>query len=344
MRKWAVLCLISLLFITGCSRTKDIMAVASIKSLDNLTITDRTGNQVLVEDPASFEAAFKEAVPKKDGDKLGLSLLVADYRLEASGATFYYFQDDNYLVFQDGAKAHVYQAQLTELIASEFTSQPQEPGVGITEGAPNQEVEDLAAMLAQVQNPVAYLLDHGDQSVFIFAAGEQDTAEVSVTVDKTTPSGRGYIIDFTVHKPEGSSASSQVYPYAILTFSEKVHAIARTTEGNQVKEWPTIAMEEGQRVVLLQPRRGSLLTQRVTLVGKASVPGGHLHVEIEDGHAILAQKDINLDQAEPRWGDFEVTLDLKMPTNLSGTIVFFSEIDGVRQEHLLVPVLFTGGK
>ena len=321
------------------------MAVANITSLDDLTITDREGHQVTVQDTSDFEDAFKDAVAKKDGEQLRLALLDADYRLETSAATFYYFQTDGYLVYQEGGKQHVYQGQLTALIAGAFASQAQDPSGEFTEGAPSVEVDELAQVLARVDTPLAYLLEYQGKTVFIFAAGKQDTADVTVSMERMTESGRGVIIDFQIDVIDGSQDTDEIYPYAILTFNESVNAIARTTVDGQTKEWPTIPMQEGQRAVLIHPRAGSLLTQRVTLRGKAAVPDGRLEVEIEDGHQILAHHEITVATGTAQWGDFEVTLDLDMPTNLSGSIIFFTKTqDGVRQEELVVPVLFTGGK
>jgi flagellar basal body P-ring protein FlgI len=109
-----------------------------------------------------------------------------------------------------------------------------------------------------------------------------------------------FVVNFRIQGPSNPAVS---YPYTIITFDARVDAVARTIENAQVREWPVIPMSQDQRVVLLHPRAGSLLTERVTLVGKARVTGGNLSVEIEDGHYVLAYDTFKVSRVAPAWGD-----------------------------------------
>ncbi len=353
MKRAFVLILVAVLLLTaaGCSKPKDIMTQAGIKSLDGLLVTDGQNRTVAVTTTLdAFTQAFATAVYDAKGNDLGLNPSAADYQLAAQGRKFYYFKTPGRLLYMDAKnRQYVYAAQLDGLLAPLFAVTPPPattPTVKVSTGAPNEEVAALAQVLAEVKSPTAYLLEHGQQTVLVFAAGQKPTAGYKVEVDDIAQPARNFVVSFRVEAPSGSAATVISYPYAVLTFDAKVEAVVRTLEGTQVKEWPVIKVAEGQNVILLQPRSGALLTERVTLVGKARVEGGDLSVQIEDGHYVLGEVSFKVSRAAPAWGDFEVRLDLKAPTNLHGAIIFFtgSSAKGTRVEHLLVPVTFTGGK
>ncbi|MEW6524802.1 MAG: Gmad2 immunoglobulin-like domain-containing protein [Bacillota bacterium] len=352
----ALILVMVLLVTAGCSKPKDILSLAGLNSLAGLTVVDRTNKTTPVADLTAFTEAFKQATLDPKGKDLNLALVSADYQLIAGGKKFYYFLDKvtgvrGHLVFVDAKnRQHVYFAELDRVIAQLFASaQPPAPGtpdVKVKTGAPTDEIASWARSLAEVKTPVAYLMEHGDETVMIFAAGERPGATYTVEVDEVTRPAKVFVVNFKVQGPSNPASSAVSYPYTVITFDSKVDAVARTIEGTQVKEWPVIRMAADQSVVLLQPRAGSLLTERVTLVGKARVTGGDLSVEIEDGHYVLGHASFRASRVAPSWGDFEVRLDLKSPTNMSGSIIFFTGSSqlGNRQELLVVPIVFAGGK
>lgn len=351
-----VLILALLVTVTGC-RPRTILAVAGLQSLSGLTLVDRADLSVPVPDPAPFTEAFLKATVEPRGRDLNLALATADYRLVTGDTRFYYFLDRaagvrGHLVYVDGRnRQHVYRAELDALILGVWHAArpplPAVPGVQWRVGAPNQEIAAWALALSEVKHPVAYLLEHGEDTVMVFAAGPRTGTTYTVRVHEMARVDETLVVTFRIEGPSPPISGAVSHPHTVLTFDGRVgQVVARTTDGRTVQEWPVIPMTADQNVVLLHPLAGSLLTGRVTLTGKARVAGGELSVEIEDGHNLLAQASFRVTRAAPVWGDFEVQLQLRPHTNLSGAIIFFtgSAQAGNRQELLVVPVVFAGGK
>jgi len=352
----AFVLILALLTVTGC-RPRTILAVAGLQSLSGLTLVDRANQSVPVPDPAPFTEAFLNATVEPRGRDLNLALATADYQLVAGDTRFYYFLDRatglrGHLVYVDGRnRQHVYRAELDALILRVWHAArpplPEVPGVRWRVGAPNQEIAAWALALAEVKHPVAYLLEHGEETVMVFAAGPRTGTTYTVRVQEMARVNETLVVSFRLEGPSPPISGAVSHPHTVLTFEGRPGpVVARTTDGHTVQEWPVITMTADQNVVLLHPLAGSLLTGRVTLTGKARVPGGELSVEIEDGHNLLAQGSFRVTRAAPVWGDFEVLLQLRPHTNLSGAIIFFtgSAQLGNRQELLAVPVVFAGGK
>jgi len=352
----AFVLILALLTVTGC-RPRTILSVAGLQSLSELTLLDRTDQSVPVPDPAPFTEAFLRATLEPRGRDLNLAVGTADYQLVAGDNRFYYFLDRaagvrGHLVYVDGRnRQHVYRAELDALILRVWRAArpplPEVPGLQWRVGAPNQEVAAWALALAEVKYPVAYLLEHGAETVMVFAAGPKTGTTYTVRVQEMARVNEALVVTFRLEGPSPPISGAVSHPHTVLTFNGRVGAVvARTTDGHKVQEWPVIPMTADQNVVLLHPLAGSLLTGRVTLTGKARVAGGDLSVEIEDGHNVLAQASFRATRAAPVWGDFELQLRLRPHTNLSGAIIFFtgSAQLGNRQELLLVPIVFAGGK
>lgn len=101
-----------------------------------------------------------------------------------------------------------------------------------------------------------------------------------------------------------------------------------------------IATSDSFRVLL--PAEGETIATPLKIKGEASVFEGSFRVMLEDGHDILAEKDVTADKGAPEWGAFEFELPFKDATSPHGMLIFSVQDakDGSWQEDLIIPVTF----
>jgi len=326
----------------GCG-AKDLVSLADIGKGD-LFVGDRFGNKVKIEDPADFIKAFKEAKLVKDA-KDAKSETEADYVFYSGDKKVYYEAKGMYLIYVDkGGKKHVYSADLAQLL-SEVEGLPPV----LTQGFQDQEIGSWLDELAKITEPSAILFDTGDEPILVVMAGEKPTAGYELNLEDVTISNGVLTVHVRLVPPSETAAQVLSYPYAGFTLSKKadveVRMIYTGKDGDEVIHVPVAQVEKGQNIILLKPERGSILTERVKMVGFARVHEGTFSVEVEDGHNVLGIKSVTASKSAPEWGYFEFWMDLEQPTSPYGMIIFVTQSaqDGSRVEELMVPIGF-GGK
>jgi hypothetical protein len=100
-----------------------------------------------------------------------------------------------------------------------------------------------------------------------------------------------------------------------------------------------VAQSDSFRVFQPAPTQG--IRRPLRIEGEARVHDGRFTIELEDGHDILARRDLVV-EAAPAWGSFSVELDYDLPSSPAGTLLFIYEAprDGARVEELVVPLEF----
>lgn len=340
-----VLCL--LVSLPACA-PKDL-ATLSGASKGKISVGDRWGNSVLVPEPEELLKVLKAAKPVKDSKDVKPEA-EADYVITTADGKIYYDASGKYLTFVSAkGTRRVFQGDLSAVLKSLASLLPPV----LTPGVDDQELESWLPSLTRTTDPVAMFFERGDKYFLVVCAGEVPTAGYSLELTGvawgTAPGWNvnRALLKFNLNAPAGNAAKVVSYPYQVYTVSAKtpieVEFEVPTGAGEKVVRVPMASV--GQNVVLFQPEAGSVLTEAVRLVGKARVWEATLMVEIEDGHDVLGRKTVTASAGAPEWGDFDVWMDLKVPTNPFGSIIFTtsSPADGSRVEELLVPVTF-GGK
>jgi hypothetical protein len=92
---------------------------------------------------------------------------------------------------------------------------------------------------------------------------------------------------------------------------------------------------------LFEPAPAQGIRRPLHIEGEARVESGRFTIELEDGHDLLARRDMVV-EAAPAWGSFSVELDYEVPSSPGGTLLFIYEAprDGARVEELVVPLEF----
>lgn len=331
----------------GCA-PRDLASVSGA-SRGSIAVGDTWGNSVTLSDPASMVEALRAAKPVKDpGDVTPES--GCEYVITTSGGKIYYDSSRKYLLFVDSrGTRRVYQGDLSAVLGSLRSQLPPvfEPAI------PDQELQSWLPSLANTKDAVAMVFDRAGKYYLVVCAGEVPSAGYSLRLAGvawgTSPGWNvnKALVKFRLEPPSGGAAAVISYPYCVYEMSAKVPVEVEfevpTATGEKVVRVPVAAV--GKNVILFHPEAGSVLTERVRLTGKARVFEATMSVEIEDGHDVLAKKTVTTTAGAPEWGDFDVWVDLKVPTNPFGSIIFvtYSPKDGSRVEELLVPVAF-GGK
>lgn len=342
-----VLALVLLVSLTSCA-SKDL-ATLSGASKGGIRVGDRWGNDVAVPDPGGIVSALKSAKAVKDPGNLKPESQ-CDYVITTSGGKIYYDAAGKYLVFVDGkGTRRVFQGDLSGALSSLQTILPPV----FTPARPDQELESWLPSLTRTADAVAMVFERAGKHFLVVCGGEVPSAGYSVELEGvawgTAPGWNinRALLKFRLKPPAGSAATVVSYPYQVYSMSANVPVEVEfevpTGTGEKVVRVPVATV--GKNVILFHPEAGSVLTERVRLTGKARVWEATLTVEIEDGHDVLGKKTITTTAGAPDWGDFDLWLDLKTPTNPFGSIIFVtsSPVDGSRVEELLVPVAF-GGK
>ncbi|HHY35624.1 MAG TPA: hypothetical protein GX510_08360 [Firmicutes bacterium] len=327
---------------------KDLAALSGA-SKGKIYVGDMWGNSVPVPEPQELLNALKAAKPVK-GSEDAKPETEADYVITTTDGKIYYDAGRKYLTFVSSQGARrAFQGDLSAVLTSLASLLPPI----FTPGVDDKELESWLPSLTRTTDPVAMFFERGGKYFLVVCAGEVPTTGYSLELTGvawgTSPGWNvnRALLKFNLKPPAGNEAKVVSYPYQAYTVSAKVPVEVEfevpTGTGEKVVRVPMASV--GQNVILFQPEAGSVLTERVRLVGKARVWEATLMVEIEDGHDVLGKKSVTASAGAPEWGDFDVWMDLKMPTNPFGSIIFTtsSAKDGSRVEELLVPVTF-GGK
>lgn len=197
--------------------------------------------------------------------------------------------------------------------------------------------------------------DFGDKTYILVAWGEKPTGGYAVRIEEIL-AGRDadvVVVRLTAPGPTDVVTQALTYPFDLAAFKRRgrpvvyaflgdltlASAPAPPGEGGTGQGQGEVSRSKNFEVEL--PAPGSLITSPVRVKGRARVYEGNFFVELEDGHNILAKRNVQTDGA-PSWGEFDFLLDFEKPTNPAGALIFvtYSAEDGRRQEELLVPVRF----
>lgn len=344
LRKLMLPALIFLLgvFLVGCG-TKDLVSLTGMEKKE-LYVGDRFGNKIKVENPGDFVQALKAAKAVKDAKGIK-SETEADYVLYADDDKIYYDAQGKYLTYVDkSGKKHFYSLDLSALL-SKVPGLPPTISAGFSDAEVSKWLDDLT----KIKEPAAMLFDRGDKAILVVSAGEKPTGGYSLNLEEVTMSNGALTLNLRLNPPKDSAVQAISYPYAAFTLSRKadldVRLIVAAKDGDQVFHVPVAQVAKDQNIILLRPERGSILTERVKMVGFARVYEGTFSVEVEDGHNVLGVKTVTASKSAPDWGYFEFWIDLEQATSPYGSIIFVTKSakDGSRVEELNVPISF-GGK
>ncbi|MFA6654896.1 MAG: Gmad2 immunoglobulin-like domain-containing protein [Bacillota bacterium] len=331
--------LILSLVLRGCG-TKDLVSLAGLDQAD-LYVGDRYGNKIKIDDPQEFLKAFKAAKFVKDPKNVK-SETEADYVFYSGDKKIYYDAQGKYLIFIDSDGKHVYSADMDILLA-EIEYLP--PAVSV--GFENEELDRWMEDLCKVQEPAALLFEGEQDCVLVVVAGEKPTNGYSMSLEHVTVEESGIVVSVRLVPPQGQQSQVVTYPYVGFTISKKadlsVELIVPGKTGDQIFKLPVAHVSPDQRVILLKPAQGSILTESVKMAGFARVGQDTLIIEVEDGHNVLGIEQVTaFQEGDGEWRYFEFWMDLEAATSPYGSIicVTYSTPDGTRVEELLVPVGF----
>lgn len=342
-KRWPLLLIAVLalcVFATGCG-AKDIVSLAGLDKAD-LYVGDRYGNKVKVENPEEFLKEFKSAKFVKDPKDVR-SEIEAEYVFYSGDSKVYYDARGKYLMFIEKGKKNVYSADIDALLGKVSGLPP-----AVTPGFQDDEISEWLSGMSHVGQPAALLFDRGDQAILAVMAGQRPREGYQMILENVSYSSGEVTVDIRLVPPE-AGADVDSFPFAGFSLSRKadvnVRLIEPGTSGDDLVHVPVSVVEEGQNMILLRPERGSILTERVKMVGFARVFEANFIVEVEDGHNVLGIKQVTASEGAPGWGHFEFWMDLEPATSPYGTIIFvtYSAKDGSRIEELKIPVGF-GGK
>lgn len=113
-----------------------------------------------------------------------------------------------------------------------------------------------------------------------------------------------------------------------------------TEEDNDTEgiESSKLISEDDDKVIIEQPKEGSQVMSGEKLIIKGKTLVSQFHIEIEDGHNILAEKTVEVNIKDGQLTDFEVTLDLDKHTSPAGMIIINPQ--GTDTEPIYHPIKF----
>jgi cytoskeletal protein RodZ len=98
------------------------------------------------------------------------------------------------------------------------------------------------------------------------------------------------------------------------------------------------AAEENEAFRVYEPAPNETVETAFTVRGEASVTGGTVYYEFEDGHNILDEGSVSAGET-PDWGEFEFTVTFDEVAFNNGTLILYEETeDGSRENQLIIPV------
>lgn len=208
-----------------------------------------------------------------------------------------------------------------------------------------------------------YVKHSGGRSYVLVAWGEKPTGGYSVRIEDVARGRRGEVVVVRLEAPKPGAAVTQAvtYPYDLVRTPRLPRAVVFAYRGDLTLTSPLPtpgrgveerkpereAEETGEarsaNFVVTAPRRGEVISSPVRVTGRARVFEGAFVIEIEDGHNVLARRNVQASAGAPDWGAFDVSIEFARPTSPAGAIVFVthSPRDGARREELILPVRFS---
>jgi len=341
---WCFLVLILAVRLAGCG-SKNLVSLAKLDK-GELKVSDRYGNQVKVANPADFVTAIKGAKQLTDSNSLEWAKPEQASHIFSTGSgNVYYDWENKYLFYVDGGKKTVYSADLQQLLLAIPDLPPR-----ITVGPGNDpKITGSFADLAKVKQPSAALFKSGTKGLLMVAAGEQPSGGYTMSLEKAQINKDGSLaLTVRVKSPGGGASTGLSYPYLEISIAKYMGVDVRVvtnSAGRDVEEHASTAVVQPDgNVVLFEPERGDLLTERFQVFGFARLPANQsLTFEVSDAKGVLGSKTVTLSKQAPDWGYFDVLMDRKQSTQSSGTVVVKRNSAGKITQELEVPVSF-GGK
>jgi hypothetical protein len=205
----------------------------------------------------------------------------------------------------------------------------------------------------------------GNYQVLLAGWGEKFSKGYTVKVDRVSKQAGKWVVEVSLYRPSNEDyAGASTYAYEVVSIvadGSPIEVLTDTTEKGDTskgidengtitgkKPAQVITIPEGKQLavsknfVVFTPVEGAQITSPLTIQGKARVFEATFRIGIEDGHYMLADQMVMADQGGPSWGNFQVKLPFKQPTNPSGMIILYyhSMKDGERIEEILLPVKF----
>lgn len=338
---WIVVPVLLAVFLSACG-SKDLVSVARLNKGD-LSVRDRFGNQVKVQDPAALVKALKEAKnipdPKAEG-----KTVKTDYVILTDQGMVSYDDDGKYLIYTDaGQKRHAYQADLSPLISK----LPGLPPKIVSGKNVDAKMSPIFAAICRTKEPWAASFGSAGKQVVMVAAGEAGSSGHTMELEKAALNKDG-TLSLTVRlSPPAAANTVTSYPYLELAVNSgaelDLRLVSSSSSGDKITHVPLTKVKDGQGIIPVRPERGSLVTERAKVSGfvKASPEAASVEVAAEDGHNVLGKKTVAASAPVSNWAYFEADLDLKMATNPFGSIIFRTA-GGAKAEEVVVPVAFSG--
>ncbi len=109
--------------------------------------------------------------------------------------------------------------------------------------------------------------------MLVVVAGEKPTNGYSMSLEHVTVEESGIVVSVRLVPPQGQQSQVVTYPYVGFTISKKadlsVELIVPGKTGDQIFKLPVAHVSPDQRVILLKPAQGSILTESVKMAGFA---------------------------------------------------------------------------
>lgn len=240
-----------------------------------------------------------------------------------------------------------------------------QPGVG-QDGGPKSQQDYYVGLQAPVPNLTDWVNRYkqyegifqqkvGNYQVLLTGWGEKFSKGYAVKVDRVSKQAGKWVVEVSLYRPPDEDyAGASTYAYEVVSIvadGSPIEVRAGTAENGTIigkKPAQVITIPEGKQLavsknfVVFTPVEGAQITSPVTIQGKARVFEATFRIGIEDGHYKLADQMVMADQGGPGWGNFQVQLPFKQPSNPSGMIILYyhSMKDGERIEEILLPVKF----
>lgn len=180
--------------------------------------------------------------------------------------------------------------------------------------------------------------------------GEKFAPGYQVNIDRVEEKEGKWVVEASFTKPaEEDYSGTATYPFEVIGIKDDGKPVeVLETEDQEFKKLETVEIPEAMSLaasknfIVFYPREGELITNPITVKGKARVFEATFRITLEDGHNELATKPVMTDEGAPGWGYFEVTTSYDKPSNPQGHIIFSYENmeNGNLIKELLLPVKF----
>jgi hypothetical protein len=119
------------------------------------------------------------------------------------------------------------------------------------------------------------------------------------------------------------------------------HNAANSSNSDQSVDDGDTPVSSEVSFIVEEPKEHQLVESGKDLIVKGKTRVQEFSIEIEDGHNILGEAHVKLQEKPRELVEFEVTIELEKHTSPSGMIIFVTEDkDGERQEDLILPIKF----